>query len=166
MKIVIRDQLGNKLSPQSKSCIVSEVTQFIAIYDDRNLNLGKIIDLSHLDDHYEIGSCRIRTKNFKINFPKSNDRYPRSYLEGYAGEVIPLSPINNKVPIQTVIAGKKLVDHLQEFFPSEPGNESTVRQWATFSGIQPDVIKNQKFAYSVSPSNYFLYMYFAGLQTV
>merc|ERR1711895_339199 len=46
------DILGNKLSPQSKSCIISEVTQFIAIYDDRNLNLGKIIDLSHLDDHY------------------------------------------------------------------------------------------------------------------
>ena len=96
------------------------------------------------------------TKNFKVNFPKSNLRY----LEGYAGEVIPLSPINNNVPIQAVIAGKKLVGPHQEFFPSEPGNESTVRQWATISSVQPDVIKNQNFASSVPLSNYSLYIYF------
>merc|ERR1711895_357203 len=96
--IVVHDQFGNKLFPQSKSCIVPQVAQFIAVTDDRNLNLGKIIDLSRLDDHYEIMPCMNRTKNFKINFPKSNTRCPRPKLEGNAGEVIPLSPINIKYP--------------------------------------------------------------------
>merc|ERR1711895_82392 len=96
--IVVHDQFGNKLFPQNKSCIVPQVAQFIAVTDDRNLNLGKIIDLSRLDDHYEIMPCMNRTKNFKINFPKSNTRCPRPKLEGNAGEVIPLSPINIKYP--------------------------------------------------------------------
>ena len=131
--------LGNKLSPQNKNCIISEVTQFIGIRDDSNLNLGKIIDLIHLDDHSEIRSCWIRTKNFESIYPTYNLRY----LERYTGEVSPLSPISNNVPIQAVTAGKRLVGHHQVFFPSEPEEESTLRQWATSSGVQPDVIQNQ-----------------------
>ena len=128
--------LGNILSSLNKSCIISGVTQFIVINDDSNLNLGKIIDLSHSDDHSEIRSCLIRIKNFESIYPTCNLRY----LEGYTGEVIPLSPINNDVPIQGVTAGKKLVGPHQVFFPSEPGKESTLRQWATSSGVQPSVI--------------------------
>ena len=173
--IVVHDQFGNKLSPQNKSCIVPQVAQFIAVTDDRNLNLGKIMDLSHLDDHYKIRSCKTRTKNFKINFPKRNTRCPRPKLEGNAGEVIPLSPINIKVPIQKVVAGKKLVDYLQEFFPSEPGNESRVSSEMSSKTKNLPILslqemlcyyKNQNSLHSVPPSNYFLYMYLAGLQTV
>ena len=102
--------LRNKLSPQNKSCIISEVAQFILINDDSNLKL------------------KLR------------------YLEGYTGEVIPLSPINNDVPIQAVTAGKKLVGPHQVFFPSEPGKESTMIQWATISSVQPSVIQNQIFS--------------------
>ena len=70
----------------------------------------------------------------------SNLKLKLRYLEGYTGEVIPMCPINNDVPIQGVTAGKKLVGFHQVFFPSDPGKESTMKQWDTNSGVQPNVI--------------------------
>ena len=89
------------MSPQNKGCIIPEVGQFVLIKDDNDLKLGKIINLIHSDEDSEIRSCLVRTKNFEGIYPTCKLRY----LEGYTGEDIPLSPIND-VPIQGVTARK------------------------------------------------------------
>ena len=144
-----RDKLRNKMSPQNKSCIVPEVGQFVLIKDDRDLKLGKIINLIHSDEDSEIRSCLVRTKNSEGIYPTCHLRY----LEGYSGGDIPPSPTD--VPNQEVTARKrlprdakeiatnKLKDlnlHLMGIFLSGPGKESIMGQWDTSSGVQPSIL--------------------------
>ena len=119
------------------------------IKDDRDLKLGKIINLIHSDEDSEIRSCLVRTKNSEGIYPTCHLRY----LEGYSGGDIPPSPTD--VPNQEVsarkrlprdakeIATNKLKDlnlHLMGIFLSGPGKESIMGQWDTSSGVQPSIL--------------------------
>ena len=110
----------------------------------------------------QIKSCIVpEVAQFILINDDSNLKLKLRYLEGYTGEVIPLSPTNNDVPIQAVTAGKKLVGPHQVFFPSEPGKESTMIQWATISSVQPSVIQNQIPPLKISPLKAIIpYIYF------
>ena len=74
------------------------------IKDDSDLRLGRIVEVLPSHEDLEIRSCVIKTKNSQGVYPTNELRY----LEGYAGEVIPLT--DNEVPLNQpdVLERKKL----------------------------------------------------------
>ena len=63
------------------------------IKDDSDLRLDRIVEVLPSQEDSEIRSCIIKTKNSQGVYPTNKLRY----LEGYAGEGIPLS--DNEVPL-------------------------------------------------------------------
>ena len=78
------------MSPSNKSCIIPEENQYVLIKDDSDLKLGRIVKVLPSQEDSEIRSCLVKTKNSQGVYPTNNLRY----LEGYAGEEIPL-PVND-----------------------------------------------------------------------
>ena len=91
--LISHDPLRQKMSPANKSCIIPEVNQYVLIKDDSDLRLGRIVEVLPSQEDSEIRSCIIKTKNSQGVYPTNKLRY----LEGYAGEGIPLS--DNEVPL-------------------------------------------------------------------
>ena len=88
------DPLRQKMSPSNKSCIIPKVKQYVLIKDDSDLRLGRIIRVLPSQEDMEIRSCLVKTKNSQGVYPTNKLRY----LEGYAGEEIPLP--ENEVPAE------------------------------------------------------------------
>ena len=92
------------MSPANKSCIIPEVNQYVLIKDDSDLKLGRIVEVLPSHEDLEVRSCIVKTKNSQGVYPTSRLRY----LEGYAGEPIPLT--DKEVPSNQsdVLERKKL----------------------------------------------------------
>ena len=98
------DPLRQKMSPANKSCIIPKVNQYVLIKDDSDLKLGRIVEVLPSHKDLEVRSCIVKTKNTQGVYPTSRLRY----LEGYAGEPIPLT--DKEVPSNQsdVLERKKL----------------------------------------------------------